>query len=258
MKLKKLMSLLTFYNSLKREPGFTYRDLYAPILILGIYAVIYTLLPMWIFPSDIPLMLSPQVFFLAAVCTALVIERNGLCTIGLCLKNIKRDLKVAAVAIAVPTTASIAIIGPILIYKMIQMGSLKAAVTGSPILYTYADMARMIILAPISEEMLFRGYLIPPLERELTEALTNKISSAKTRTKVVMILTAVISAVIFTLAHGGIKPGPLALGLGAAWIYLKTGSILPAILLHAYCNAWGPLLSYYAPGVFDYLKIFYA
>jgi membrane protease YdiL (CAAX protease family) len=80
--------------------------------------------------------------------------------------------------------------------------------------------------APISEEIFFRGFLFGGL-----------------RSRLPFIVAAVISAAIFGAFHytgGGsitVLPQLAALGLVQAWIYERSGSIVPTIGLHMLNNA---------------------
>lgn len=99
------------------------------------------------------------------------------------------------------------------------------------------------ILAPIAEEILFRGAIL----RCLFTLFSKRMHW----------LPIVLSALIFGLAHGnmGQAPHAVALGLLLGWMYYRTGSIIPGIVLHwvnnsvafAVCNLW--------PGSEDYKLI---
>ncbi len=82
----------------------------------------------------------------------------------------------------------------------------------------------IVILAPISEEVCFRGMLFGGLRERLPR-----------------IAAALISAAIFGLLHGltGITAVPplIAFGFVLALLYEKTGSVVPAILLHMMNNS---------------------
>jgi membrane protease YdiL (CAAX protease family) len=82
----------------------------------------------------------------------------------------------------------------------------------------------IVLAAPISEELLFRGMLFGGL-----------------RTRLPRIAAALISALIFGLLHAltGISAVPplIAFGFILALLYEETGSILPGILLHMLNNS---------------------
>lgn len=83
----------------------------------------------------------------------------------------------------------------------------------------------IIVVAPISEEIFFRGFMFGAL-----------------RTRLSLWPAAAISAAVFSLLHlsGGdftIVPPLLVLGLLFAWLYQYTGSLGPPIALHMLNNA---------------------
>ncbi len=85
------------------------------------------------------------------------------------------------------------------------------------------------VLAPILEELFFRKFLI-----DRTRRFGEKTAI-------------VFSAVMFGLFHGNVTQFFYAAGLGAllAYVYLKSGSIMTAILLHAFFNVFAGLLPAY-------------
>jgi ABC-2 type transport system permease protein/sodium transport system permease protein len=86
----------------------------------------------------------------------------------------------------------------------------------------------MAVLPAVFEELCFRGFLFGALRTRLSGAWT-----------------VVASALVFGIFHEILFPGRLLpstfLGLVLGWVRLRTGSILPGILLHALHN--GLLLS---------------
>ncbi|HJL20572.1 MAG TPA: CPBP family glutamic-type intramembrane protease [Sandaracinaceae bacterium LLY-WYZ-13_1] len=86
-----------------------------------------------------------------------------------------------------------------------------------------------VILAPVAEEVLFRGIVLPHLARALSPwgAIVG-------------------SAVLFGLlhvAHGVLLVGPLTLGLVLGWARWRAGSLGPAILLHTTLNGFAMMMS---------------
>jgi membrane protease YdiL (CAAX protease family) len=80
-----------------------------------------------------------------------------------------------------------------------------------------------IVFAPVFEELIFRGLLHGTL-----------------RTRLGWPLAAVVSGFVFALAHGYGVAGFVSVFLSGvlwAWVYERTGSLLPAILAHAVNNA---------------------
>lgn len=76
------------------------------------------------------------------------------------------------------------------------------------------------VLTPIGEELLFRGVSFGWLRRWG------------------FALAAVVSSVIFGLAHGvnAVLPAAILLGLVHAWLYERSGSLWPAVISHAVNN----------------------
>jgi uncharacterized protein len=87
----------------------------------------------------------------------------------------------------------------------------------------FAVMA-IIVLAPIAEEIFFRGFFFAGLRKRWS-----------------LWPSAILSGAIFGLVHAPTGPTaaiPLAgLGVGLAWLYNKTGSIYPSMLAHFLNNA---------------------
>jgi membrane protease YdiL (CAAX protease family)/uncharacterized RDD family membrane protein YckC len=82
----------------------------------------------------------------------------------------------------------------------------------------------IVVLAPIAEEIFFRGFFFAGL-----------------RTRWSLWPSALLSGAIFGLVHAPTGPTaaiPLAgLGVGLAWLYNKTGSLYPSMLAHFLNNA---------------------
>ena len=76
------------------------------------------------------------------------------------------------------------------------------------------------ILAPITEEMVFRGALL----RVLLETFGHQKRW----------IAIVISALIFAVIHGNVAQGTHAFigGIALGWLYMRTRSVLPGIVLH--------------------------
>lgn len=87
---------------------------------------------------------------------------------------------------------------------------------------TFVSLIEYVVFAPVFEELAFRGLLFAILRRKFT-----------------FLPAALISAGIFGIAHGYGILGLLSVcwsGLLWAWIYEKTGSLLPGMLAHAINN----------------------
>ena len=97
---------------------------------------------------------------------------------------------------------------------------------GQGVFGTIAAGVLIVIAAPFAEEIFFRGFIFGGLRRRLSFPAA-----------------AVFSGVIFGLFHFtgpgsiGVIPQLALLGFALAWLYEKTGSIYPAIAVHAVNNA---------------------
>lgn len=116
-----------------------------------------------------------------------------------------------------------------------QLLYLAAADFGRPM--TWLFVAGVVVAAPIAEEVVFRGYLLPALRPAL--GAPGAIAA---------------TAVAFGLVH----PLPLALpaallGAGFGWLAQRAGSLLPAILAHAAHNAVTVAVTVAWPATLDYL-----
>jgi len=91
---------------------------------------------------------------------------------------------------------------------------------------TIAAGALIVVAAPISEEIFFRGFIFGGLRHRLSFPVA-----------------AVLSGVIFGLFHFtgadsvGVVPQLALFGFALAWLYEETGSIYPTIAVHAVNNA---------------------
>ncbi|MEC4672523.1 MAG: CPBP family intramembrane glutamic endopeptidase, partial [Nitrospirota bacterium] len=85
-----------------------------------------------------------------------------------------------------------------------------------------ASLFSYTILAPVLEELVFRGVLFASLRRRFSANIS-----------------IILSAIPFALAHGYGTLGSLTIfwsGILWAWAYEKTGSLVPGILAHALNN----------------------
>ncbi len=76
------------------------------------------------------------------------------------------------------------------------------------------------VLAPIAEEMVFRG----AIQRRLAEALGKRSPW----------IAIVLTAALFAVVHGNMAQGinAFVLGLLLGWMYVRTGSLVPGIAFH--------------------------
>jgi membrane protease YdiL (CAAX protease family) len=88
-----------------------------------------------------------------------------------------------------------------------------------------AALALAVIGSPVSEELLFRGFMLPPL--------------AKTRLG--FLGATIVTTLLWTAIHLYSWEGSLALmvsGFAFSYLLWRTGSILPSIVLHGLFNAF--------------------
>ena len=102
-----------------------------------------------------------------------------------------------------------------------QAGLANTAIDGSAIQFVLLVLLAGLI-APFGEELLFRGVLFTWLRRWG------------------FVLAAILSALVFGLAHGFnvVFPAAVVLGLLCAFLYEKSGSIWPAVAAHAVNNTF--------------------
>ena len=100
-----------------------------------------------------------------------------------------------------------------------------------------AVAAGAVLLAPLGEELLFRGYLLGSLLPVLPRQLAN-----------------VLTAIAFGLMHGRDFALPAtALGLCFGWLRLRHQSLLPSMLAHALHNALVVGVTFAWPVTFHWL-----
>jgi hypothetical protein len=102
---------------------------------------------------------------------------------------------------------------------------------GHGALGTIAAGLLIVVAAPVSEEIFFRGFMFGGLRRRLSFPVAG-----------------LISAGIFGLFHYtgagslGVLPQLAFLGLALSWVYEETGSIYPTMAIHALNNAFAFVL----------------
>jgi membrane protease YdiL (CAAX protease family) len=108
---------------------------------------------------------------------------------------------------------------------LVDSGDMGKTIFGKVITAVYT-----CILAPITEELFFRGMLL------------------KTFSKANQRFAIFASAVFFGLIHGNIQQFILAtlLGVFLAHITLKHGSIIPSVIVHAFVNSSASLVGFLA------------
>ena len=100
-------------------------------------------------------------------------------------------------------------------------------------------------VTPVAEEMVFRGAIL----RRLDEALGHRLRWVSIAT----------TALLFAAAHGNMAQGVSAfiMGLALGWVYIRTRSILPGIIIHWANNTIAVLLAIFLPGTADMTLVEY-
>lgn len=95
------------------------------------------------------------------------------------------------------------------------------------------------ILAPLAEEMVFRGAILRCLDNVL---------GARLRWAAI-----VVSALLFGVVHGNMAQGfgAFVLGIALGWMYLRTGSIVPGVVFHWVNNSIAVFVYRLMPGAAD-------
>jgi membrane protease YdiL (CAAX protease family) len=93
------------------------------------------------------------------------------------------------------------------------------------------DLVTGAVIAPFAEEVLYRGLIFGGLAQRMPLAAAGTIS-----------------ALLFAVSHGLGVLGPIfVLGLGLAWVYVRTGTIWAPMVTHAVVNAISLLILFAAP-----------
>ncbi|QOR34805.1 CPBP family intramembrane metalloprotease [Clostridium sp. 'deep sea'] len=102
---------------------------------------------------------------------------------------------------------------------------------------------RLILIAPITEELIYRGIFVNGL---------SKLYSKKT--------TFILTAVLFAISHGTAHQIALAFitGIFLAWLYLKTESLLLTIGVHMAMNGLLPFISLLGIHIEGYTNVNFA
>lgn len=111
---------------------------------------------------------------------------------------------------------------------------------------SFSDLFLLLILAPITEEVFFRGILFSALRESYS-----------------VWVAVIASSLLFMLGHptGGptlsfwglsitFSIGPFVLGVLASLLFARTGSILPGLGLHFAGNTYSLILSHWFPDLF--------
>lgn len=110
-----------------------------------------------------------------------------------------------------------------------------------------------VLIAPVLEETVYRG-LLSPWFRKYFGPLRGTWFAA---VAFAWIHTMPTFAGAMNGNFGAVLPGPFFLALICDWIYQRTGSLWPAILFHAGCNATPIILNAIDPRWLKWLEVLY-
>ncbi|MCI5073145.1 CPBP family intramembrane metalloprotease [bacterium] len=105
--------------------------------------------------------------------------------------------------------------------------------------YTTIDLVFLWLLAPLSEEIFFRGLLFPALKEKYS-----------------LHWAVFFSALLFMSTHGSYHLGSLVLGIAMAYATHFHKSLWPAIVYHSIANAYVPFLCWFFPNALNYFNQF--
>ncbi len=207
---------------------------FLPVLFLLIFAVVFhPSFQDYFLKSDTPLefiLLSPQTFFLLAAAFIISKKKLQLKDLGLSSVQWKRNIGIGSV---VGLTPYVLLFTANWIVSHVRPDSNPA----EPIEWNTWIMFSMLVLAPISEEIFFRGILFQALK----ESYSRNVAI-------------IASSLLFMACHSPMMVGPLMLGLITAYITDKTRSLWPAIIFHALSNGLPLFFVNYCPHMMQFHK----
>ena len=146
----------------------------------------------------------------------------------------------AALPMVTATTALAVIVGLQFDQPPPEVGHdmLRAMVEAGSRWLLWAMLVSAVVVAPVLEELIFRGLL--------QTALLGMVGFERRWLVVIM------SAVVFALVHAGtpwqVKPGLFVLGVVLGWLYERTGSLWPGVIVHAGFNGVNSALALLVSG----------
>lgn len=176
---------------------------------------------------------SPQMYFLLA--SILVLLKNKLHPrdIGLRIEPVKKNLLMGFIGGLLPFVA--------LYFANIALGMITDPAPeqekynmGGWMIFSY------FILAPITEELFFRGVVFHALKQNYS-----------------LFVSMLTSTLLFSAAHSSMMAGPLVLGVIAAWMTYRTGSIIPGMIFHSMSNAIPWFYTNYCPNVHPFESLIF-
>lgn len=173
--------------------------------------------------------LSPQIFFLLASLWILT----------------HRKVKRQHVGIVLPPsryvgTAVLLGIFPYLVLTIVNynVGRLSGITMNyEKIPVEYSLLFSFLVLAPITEELFFRGVVFTALKENYSVATS-----------------VIASSLLFMASHSPLALGPLVLGIIASILTQKSKSILPAIIFHSLSNGLPLFFANYCQNLYPFQK----
>lgn len=197
--------------------------------------------------------------------------------LGLQTSNLSQDLMIGVVAFVMVIPGILGLQWLLTMLVEYKHSTMEMVANDSSLLTVGAAWFSAVLVAPICEEVFFRGILQAWLQRltlvrhnqsdqilsdrvlfggwdsvphETTEAGDHAVEPVTTVTATIDSESSwltdsywpiLLSAALFGLAHAGQGPAPIPLfvfGLVLGYLYRKTGSIIPCIVLHMLLNAF--------------------
>ncbi|MFH1016962.1 MAG: type II CAAX endopeptidase family protein [Pseudomonadota bacterium] len=216
----------------------------APTLALIVFALLFNSYVVKYLPDSgvLHVLLSPQIYFLVASAVIMAARRISPAELGFHARKLRRSIFLGLILAAGPAVLVLGLAGLLTLADRIYPFLPAPLFAGGASAVEIADSRLwiLLVLAPLSEEIFFRGILL----RALRENYSARWS-------------VLLSAVIFMLGHGGFRPGPLMLGLINGPVALVTGSLIPCMIFHAVSNAYGPLLASWFPNLFHMISFLF-
>ena len=159
------------------------------------------------------ILFSPQMFFLLATILIMLVNKLKPHDIGLRWQPARKNLTMGFVGGLLPFLALTfmnILVGTVLHTE----GNREQYGMGIWMMFSY------FILAPITEELFFRGVILHALRQNYS-----------------LFIAMLTATLLFSAAHSTMMIGPLLLGVITAWMVYRTGSIVPGMIFHSLSNA---------------------
>ncbi len=243
-----------FAQAPNRQTGLVLFDLFIGVWILVLFSMavrpVLELLEVVAFEDNRPVLplLPRQVAIMSIVgviltqvpvCVFIIVRVSqvtlGLRELGLVPRRLGRDLAAgllafpAAMVIVLATSWIFSVLSEIAGQPAPAVGHdmLKALLDSTDPVATAIMVVSAVVLAPVFEEIIFRGLM--------QSALLTTLGGGQRW------LTILLASLFFAIVHGGVAtwqvmPGLFILGVMLGWLYERHGSLWPCIVLHALFN----------------------